>query len=181
MQSIFEPVINVLYDFVLKRNPAFLVLPPILHPVTNCVNGNDLGFRIHGTDEKATRYEAASSANELSGGATPEPCKTCSSGRSVSIGGERSITFKIAPLKRSTFVQIHYINRSASPLSTQLSVDGQMPTNILFPPTGGGDEVGSVTVEVESKQTGSESTLRFCAPGAKGPAFESISLLAAAN
>ena len=67
---------------------------------------------IRGTDAKATRYEAASSANELSGGATPETCKTCSSGRSITIGGERSLTFRIAPHKRSTFVQIHYINRS---------------------------------------------------------------------
>jgi len=136
---------------------------------------------IHGTDAKATRYEAASSANELSGGATPEPCETCPSGRSITIGGERSLTFKIAPLKRSTFVQIHYINRSTSPHTTQLSVDGQMPTDILFPPTGGGDEVGSITIEVESKQAGSESTLAFSSPGVTGPAFESISLLAGAH
>ena len=136
---------------------------------------------IHGTDAKATRYEAASSANAFGGGATPEPCETCPNGRSITLGGERSLTFRIAPLKRSAFVQIHYINRSTSPLTAQLSVDGQMPSNILFPPTGSGDEVGFITIEVESRQPGSESTLAFSSPGVTGPIFESISLLAGAQ
>lgn len=132
---------------------------------------------IHGTDAKANRYEAASPANELSGGATAEPCNTCSSGRSVMIGGERSLTFKIPALRQSTFVQVYYINRNAYPLTTQLSVDGQMTTNILFPPTGDREEIGSVTIEVESRQARPESTLTFSSLGVTGPSLESISLL----
>jgi hypothetical protein len=132
---------------------------------------------IRGSDAKATRYEAASRANELGGGAAPEACNACPSGRSVSVGGERSLAFRIPPLTRSTFVQIHYVNRSAHPLIAQLSVDGEMPTNILFPPTGGGGEVGTVTIEVESRQARSKSTLTFSSPGAAGPAIESVSLL----
>jgi hypothetical protein len=117
----------------------------------------------------------------MSGGATPEPCKNCVNGRSISLGGERSLTFKIAPLRKSAYVEVHYINHTTSPIITQLSVDGQLPTNILFPPTGGEDEVGSITIEVESKQAGSASTLTFTSLCAAGPALESISLLGGAR
>lgn len=150
-------------------------------PYTATIPGSGIALLvIHGTDAKANRYEAMSPANELSGGATPEPCSTCSSGWSVTIGGARSLTFKIPALRRSTFVEIYYINRNAYPLTTQLSVDGQMPTSILFPPTGDREKVGSITIEVESRQAHSESTLTFSSPGVTGPAFESISLLGGA-
>jgi hypothetical protein len=142
-------------------------LGPYSSSYTAAVPAYDVVFLIiRGTDAPATRYEAAASA---------------SSGRSVAIGGERSLTFKIAPIKRPTFVQIRYINPSNVPLAAQLRVDGQIPTNVLFPPTGDGGEVGATTIEVESKQTQPESTLTFSAPGAAGPVLESISVLAGAQ
>src|SRR5271157_4047974 len=87
---------------------------------------------IRGTDAKPTRYEAVSlsSPNVLDGGATAESCKSCPSGMKVPLGGEKSLTFRIAPIKKSAFVQIHYINMSPDPIPGQLRVDGQIPTNI---------------------------------------------------
>jgi len=136
---------------------------------------------IRGTDREAVRYDAASSANELSGGAAAERCKDCSGGRSITIGGKKSLNFRIAPIKGSAYIQISYINRNKNPLSAELSVNGQIPTNILFPPTGDGEVVGTVTIEVESTQAAKESTLSFTSPCEKGPDLESISVLAGAH
>jgi hypothetical protein len=75
-------------------------------------------------------------------------------------------------------VQIHYTNLSPGPVPGQLRVDGQVPTNISFPSTGRDGEVGSITIAVESNQTGAHSTLTFTAPCVTGPALESITVLA---
>jgi len=104
-------------------------------------------FIIRGTDAQAVRYEAASSANELEGGAVPEACNVCAGGKSVKLGGERSIIFKIVPVKRPTYVRIEYVNRQKSPIAAGLGVNGQVPLNVLFPPTG--NAVGAIVVEVE--------------------------------
>ncbi|MGO9273613.1 MAG: alpha-galactosidase D [Terriglobia bacterium] len=136
---------------------------------------------IRGTDGKATRYQAASSANELSGGAAPERCKSCSSGRSVTIGGDKTVTFKIAPIKGAAYIQISYINRNQGPLTAELSVNGEIPTNILFPPTEDGEEVGAIRIAVEPTPALRENTLTFSSPGTPGPVLESISVLAGAH
>jgi hypothetical protein len=116
--------------------------------------------------------------NEFEGGASAEPCPACSNGRSVFISGLKSLTFKIAPLRGAKFVQISYINRTNHPQTVELRVDGQLPTRILFPPTGEEVQVGSIMIEVESKQAGSVSTLSFLSPDAPGPALISLSVLA---
>jgi len=140
--------------------------------------GDAVFLVVRGTDAKATPYEAASRINVLEGGATAESCKSCSSGQKVSLGGEKLLTFRITPIKKPTYVQIHYTNLSPEPVPGQLRVDGQIPVNISFPPTGSGGEVGSVTIEVESNQTGPHSTLTFTAPCVTGAALESISVFA---
>jgi hypothetical protein len=86
----------------------------------------------------------------------------------MTVGGGKSLTFKIPPLTKPTFVQIDYVNPANTPLTAQLKVDGQVPTLVLFPPTGGADEVGAVTVEVESNPTVSQSELTFSYEGAPG-------------
>jgi len=142
--------------------------------------GDVLFLAVRGIDAKPTRYDAvsASSPNVLDGGATAESCKSCPSGMKVSLGGEKSLTFRIAPVKKATFVQIHYTNLSPGPVPGQLRVDGQVPTNISFPSTGRDGEVGSITIAVESNETGAHSTLTFTAPCVTGPALESITVLA---
>jgi hypothetical protein len=140
--------------------------------------GDAVFLVVRGTDAKGTPYEAASRTNVLDGGATAESCKSCPSGMKVPLGGEKSLTLRIAPIKKPTYLQIHYINMSPEPVPGQLRVDGQIPTNISFPPTGADGEVGSVTIEVESSQTGAHSTLTFSSPCVAGPSLESISVSA---
>lgn len=140
--------------------------------------GDAVFLIIRGTDAKPTVFEAASHANVLDGGATIESCKSCPSGMKVPLGGEKSLTFRIAPIRKPTFVQIHYMNLSPDPVPGQLRVDGQLPVDISFPPTGSGEEVGSIMIEVESNQTRAHSTLAFSSPCVTGPALESISVLA---
>ncbi|HWJ18214.1 MAG TPA: hypothetical protein VNR65_05740, partial [Geobacterales bacterium] len=132
-----------------------------------------------GTNVPPVRYEAASRAKLLDGGAMPQSCKVCSGGEKVPLGGERLLTFRIAPIKKATFLQIEYTNLSPGPLPVQLRVDSQMPTNLSLPPTGPAGEVGSVTIEVETNQPGSLSTLTFSSPVATGPALVAVSVLGA--
>jgi len=147
---------------------------------TATVPANDAVFAvIHGTDLRPARYAAVSALDQHSEGAKPEACRQCSRGRAVAVGGQKSLTFKIPPLTKPAFVQIDYINRTSHPLSAQLKVDGQLPTNVLFPPTGGAGEVGVITVEIESNATVSRCELTFSYEGAASPSIESISVLGA--
>jgi Alpha galactosidase A/Alpha galactosidase C-terminal beta sandwich domain len=145
--------------------------------------GDAVFLIVRGTDANPTHYNALSVSfpTVLDGGATAESCKACPSGSKVPLGGEKSLTFRIAAIKKPTFVEIHYVNMSPEPVPGQLRVDGQIPTNISFPPTGTDGEVGSITIEVESNQTGPHSTLTFTAQCVTGPALESISVLAGAH
>ena len=150
---------------------------------TTVAAGDAVFLIVRGTDARSTHYDAVSvsSPNVLDGGATVESCKSCPSGMKVPLGGEKSLIFRVVPIKKPTFVQVHYINMSPDPIPGQLRVDGQMPTNISFPPTGADGAVGSITIEVESNQTGAHSTLAFSSPCATGPALESVSVLAGAH
>jgi alpha-galactosidase len=143
--------------------------------------GDAMLLLVRGTDAKETNYAAVSPANILTGGATAELCGTCASGRSVALGGEKTLTFKIAPFQRPIFVQIHYINPSGTPLTAQLRVGDSISTNVLFPPAGAVDQVGSITVEVEPGYAGKQSALVFSSPCATGPALESVSVLSSAD
>jgi hypothetical protein len=94
----------------------------------------------------------------------------------VKVGGEGSLTFLVQPIHQSSFVRIRYLNPGEIPVIGQLSVDGQLPTNILFPPTGPDDDIGIITIEVEPSQSGQSSKLSFsCA--SPNLSFESISVL----
>jgi len=136
---------------------------------TTTVPAGDAVFVVvHGTDAKPTRYEAVSAVNKLGRRAKPETCRQCNRRHAMTVGGGKSLTFKIPPLTKPTFVQIDYVNPANTPLTAQLKVDGQVPTLVLFPPTGGADEVGAVTVEVESNPTVSQSELTFSYEGAPG-------------
>lgn len=141
--------------------------------------GDAIFVVVRGVDAAPTRYEANSSANESMGGVKPEPCGRCTSGASVAIGGGKSVTFRISPLRKPVFIQIDYINGTNMPLAGRMQVDGQLATNILFPPTGNGKEFGVITVAVEPTQTTSPVMLEFSSPCAGGLSVDSISVLAA--
>ena len=147
---------------------------------TTTVPAGDAVFLVaHGAGAQPTRYPAKSVVSKLGRRANSETCRQCSRGQAVAVGGEKSLTFIIPPLTKPTFVQIDYVNRTDRPLTAQLRVDGQLPTNVLFLPTGGTGEVGFITIEVESNPTVSQSELTFSSEFAAGPSLESISVLAA--
>jgi hypothetical protein len=133
---------------------------------------------IHGTDARPTRYPAMSAVNEP-GATKPKTCRQCSRGEAMAVGGEKAATFTIPPLTKPTYVQIDYVNSTDTPLTAQLRVDAQLPTNVLFPPTGTAGEIGIITIEVESDSTLSRSELTFSSECGPGPSLESISVLAA--
>jgi hypothetical protein len=148
---------------------------------SNVPAGDAVVLFIHGTDGKAERYEAASPSNDMRGGAAPQPCKACSSGKGVAIGAGQELTFKIAPAKRAAYVEINYLNRDHYPASIELSTSGQTPTDILLPPTG--EEIGAVMVAVESTQRSAGNTLKFSRSRTSNPALvlDSIAVLPGAN
>jgi hypothetical protein len=139
--------------------------------------GDAMLLIISGTDATPTRYEAAASTSQLVGGAARQPCKSCASGRSVKVGGDGSLTFQVQPIRQPSFVRIHYLNPGKTLVIGQLRVDGKLPTNILFPPTGAEDDIGIITIEVESSQSGQYSTLSFSCSSPKGLSFDLIFVL----
>jgi hypothetical protein len=130
---------------------------------------------VHGTDRVPTRYEAASDFNVLAGKAALQSCKSCVSGRGVGLQGDGSLTFRVNPLNKSTFAHIHYLNPGTTSAVGQLRVDGQLPTNIQFPPTDVGT-TGIVALEIESASSGRPSTLSITSPSCKGLLFDSLSV-----
>ena len=144
---------------------------------TTTVSAEDAVFVVvHGTDARPARYDAVSSFTDAGAGRS-ETYGQSSRGTGVFIGGEKSLTFSIPPLTKPAYVRIDYANPSDRPLTAQLKVDGQTPTNVLFGPTGGGDELGSITIVVDSHPTGSQSKLTFSCECSPGLYLQSISLL----
>jgi hypothetical protein len=121
--------------------------------------GDAAFFRVHGSEVTATRYDAPSSAS-----------------RKVTTGVKESLSFVVAPISGVALVHIAYQNRSGQPRIAQLRVDGQTPTNILFPPTGKAQRIGSVTCEVKSDHSGPSSILAFSSLNSVIPILKSISV-----
>ena len=107
--------------------------------------------------------------------------RSYSGGRSVAIGGERALPFKVAPIQGSAYIQISYSNSDKKTRTAQLKVNEQVATNIEFPSTGSRESVGTITIEAEFKQVGKENSLTFSSPCAPGPVLDSISVLAGSS
>lgn len=135
-------------------------LGPITLSYAAAVPGGDATFlRFDGKEIAPTRYSASLSAS-----------------RKGAVGDEESKSFVVAPLKGAAVVRISYENLGEQSMIAQLRVDGQTPTNILFPPTGKAKQSGSVVCEVRSNQAGSSSTLLFSWPNSRGPILKWISV-----
>jgi hypothetical protein len=71
-------------------------------------------------------------------------------------------------------VQIVYANSGEVPVYATLSVNGENPTHIAFPPTGAAP--GMVTIEVMMDRDGATNWLKFNADCDAGPAIDSITV-----
>lgn len=121
--------------------------------------GDATFLRVDGSEVTPTRYDASPSA-----------------GRKGAVGDKEPLSFVVAPLKGIAVVRIFYQNLSEQPVIAELRVDGQTPTNILFPLTGKDRKSGSVVCEVRSNQGDSSSILTFSWPNSVIPILKSISV-----
>lgn len=140
--------------------------------------GDAVMLVLRGTAEKATRYDAAASANEFDGGAVAAPCRSCGGGKSVAIGNGKALTFQTAPMQGPAYVRIAYLNPSKVTRLARLRVNGQTATNVGFAPTGDSGAVGTVTVEVNLDQASASNRLKFFSRCSDGPALVSIAVSA---
>ena len=95
-------------------------------------------------------YEAESQANTFSGGAQPSGCGVCSGGADVHwVGyqGTLQVNGVTSTAGGPADLTIDYVNGDATRWCL-ISVDGGNGKWIEFPPTGGWDAVGSVTLSV---------------------------------
>lgn len=145
----------------------------------NVPAGDAVMVLIKGAEGKTTRYAVSSPANELTGGAAIASCEACSGGKSVTLGGNKALTFRdVTSAGSHADIQIAYINSGQTPRFAELRVNGQTATRIAFPPTGGRNSVGEITIEADLKPSGAKNALTFSSPCNPGPALDSISVLA---
>jgi len=120
---------------------------------TTVPGGDAVVLLVHGKNRESVRYEAAKRR----------------------AGDVEPLTIPIKPLHGPTFVQIAYKLGGKEPVISELSVDGQTATRVLFKPTGEG--AGVIVVGVDSKQTQALSALSFAAMGLDELTIESIAVL----
>ena len=65
--SVIEPIVDIFDDFILKRNPAFLMPPPIFHPVVNRIDGDDVDARFRAPKFLAENPTGAAGVERVSG------------------------------------------------------------------------------------------------------------------
>jgi uncharacterized protein YkwD len=121
-------------------------------------------------------YEAESAANTLAGGARAATCPSCSGGKKVGWVGNNAGTVQFngveAGATGAATLTIAYATGGTR--SAQLSVNGDSPTTISFPSTGGFTTPGTVTAKV-TLHTGA-NTLRFGNTTGWAPDFDRITV-----
>jgi hypothetical protein len=127
----------------------------------------------------ASRYEAESPDNTITGGAGIQSCPNCSGGFDVGYVGNNSGALRFnnvtANTTHSYVITIWYLNGDATPRYALLSVNGSPGTPISFPSTGSFQTVGSVQTTV-TLNAGGNNTLLFYNPiaGNWAPDFDWI-------
>jgi hypothetical protein len=127
----------------------------------------------------ASRYEAESPDNTITGGAGIQSCPNCSGGFDVGYVGNNSGTLQFNNVTVNTthsyVITIWYLNGDAAPRYALLSVNGSPGIPVSFPPTGSFQTVGSVQTTI-TLNAGSNNTLTFYNPitGNWAPDFDWI-------
>jgi len=127
----------------------------------------------------ASRYEAESADNTITGGAGIQSCPNCSGGFDVGYVGNNSGTLQFNNVTVNTthsyVVTIWYLNGDAAVRYALLSVNGGPGIPVSFPSTGSFQTVGSVQTTV-TLNAGSNNTLEFYNPitGNWAPDFDWI-------
>ncbi|MFI7599050.1 CAP domain-containing protein [Actinoplanes sp. NPDC049681] len=120
-----------------------------------------------------TTYEAEASVNTLAGGAHTVDCRRCSGGSRVTgIGreGVLTITGVVAERTGPTRLTVTYTGERGR--TAQISVNGGVPTAVLFPGTRGSSRPGTLRVTA-TLRTG-ENTIAFGNPAGPAPDVDKL-------
>ena len=142
--------------------------------------GDSVLVTITGTEAGATTYEAEAAANTRTGSAAVVSCAGCSAGANVgSVGNGSASTLRFnaisAPATGLAVATIAYTNGDATPRTAALTVNGQAPTVVAFPPTGSWTTQGTVSVIV-SLGRGNGNSMLFGNASAWAPDLDAIAL-----
>ncbi|MEV4643184.1 CAP domain-containing protein [Actinoplanes sp. NPDC049548] len=120
-----------------------------------------------------TTYEAEATVNTLAGGAHAVDCRRCSGGSRVTgIGrkGVLTITGVLAEENGPTRLAITYTGERSS--TAQISVNGAVPTAVLFPGTRGAGR--PATLRVTATLRSGENTIAFGNPVGPAPDIDKL-------
>jgi alpha-galactosidase len=135
--------------------------------------GGAVMLRVSGSDTSAATWQRSS----LARGAADASCPACVSGKKVTSLG--AVTFSnVASTAGGGFVEIAYINDGDQPLKAQLSMNGGLPTTLLFPPTGNNGHVRTVTVYAPLQSGQNTLTLSSLDSTTPAPEIRSVATVA---
>ena len=134
--------------------------------------GDLVMLAVSGQDNAGTLYSAAEAGNELAGGAVAEPCPDCPGGRSVTIGGKKSLVFRGVRSATPAFVRIIYRNNSKTAVVARLIVNESQTTAVAFTPTG--KEQRALTLRLSLGDRDRLNVLDFAAPSGGAIALNAI-------
>ncbi|CAN7429278.1 ricin-type beta-trefoil lectin domain protein [Pseudoduganella sp. LjRoot289] len=133
-------------------------------------------LRVGGREGDTRVYEAEASANTLGGNAARVACAKCSNTSKVARVGNGA-TLVIKNVKAATaglkLANIVYSNGESHARRASLQVNGQTPTVVSFPSTGGRDKIGSVSVML-SLAKGTANTITFSNASGQAPDFDAV-------
>lgn len=132
---------------------------------------------VSGRAAPTTLYGATATGNERIGDAVAEPCGNCPAGQSVTIGGNKALSFRnIKSPDTQAVVRVMYRNRSRTAVVGRLSVNGSQTTGVAFPPTG--DESRAVALLLTLRVGDQPNVLEFGAPCGAAVALEGLAVSA---
>jgi uncharacterized protein YkwD len=120
-----------------------------------------------------TTYEAEASVNTFAGGATVADCRRCSGGKRVTgIGGKGVLTIKGVVAERDGTTKLAVTYTGERSRTAQISVNGAVPTAIVFPGTRGSSRTGTLRVTATLKS--GDNNLAFSNPVGPAPDIDKV-------
>jgi hypothetical protein len=136
---------------------------------------------VTGTEGSQATWEAEASVNSRTGSAAVAACAACSGGSSVGfIGNGSANTLRFTGITASAtgpaVVTIAYLNGDAASRTATVTINGQAPTVVAFPPTGSSTTPGTVSI-IASLAKGNGNTITFGNASTLAPNLDAIAVL----
>ena len=101
-------------------------------------------------------------------------CRNCPGGRSVTVGGKKSLAFQGVRSAAPAFLRVVYRNSSKVTVVVRLTVNQSQTTGVAFPPTV--EEQRALTLRLNLGQPDPLNALRFEAPSGGEIALSAIAV-----